>query len=477
MATVVREDIDELTLALNINISQDDYAPKFKQEMENHRKKSHMKGFRKGKTPMALIRKMYGRAVMADVVNEAFQKELFAYLENEKLEYLGQPIPAEGEVLSDFDPNNLKDYSLKFELGLAPDFEIKGIGNSDVFNKMVIEVPNEDVEEEFLGIRKRLGVNNEVDDSVQEKDMVKIDAEELEEGKKKEGGWATSFSVLFDEQLNPSFYELIKGKKKGTKIKFKVSEIEKDRDADYVRKYFLNVEEADKDTAIGDDFEGTITAVERVTPAEVNQEFLDKAFGEGKVENEAGAKENLRGQIEGYFAKPSEQLLQRDIQKAIIEQTEIALPEAFLKRWLKMTEEKSDEQLNSDFPNFTKGLKWTLIRRKLIESENLEVSEEEMLEGFKDRIRSYFGGYGDELVILNTANRLMEDQKQADQMYQELITEKLFGALSQKVTVAEETVSKDTFNERVQKIQEEDKAAQANVAAAQEEEAVEEIEE
>lgn len=475
MANVTREDIDDLTLALTISISVDDYKSQFQKEMEKHRSKSHMKGFRKGKTPMGLIRKMYGGAVLADVINDSLQKELFAYLSEEKLNYLGQPIPAEGEKLTDFDPNNLVDYQLKFELGLAPEFEIKGIGSGDIFTKKIVEIPESEIIENLEGIQRRLGEQKEVDDAIQEKDLVKIDAIELENGKSKENGWASSFSVLFDTQLFPTFSDSIQGKKAGDSIVFKVSEIEKDRDEAYVRKYFLNVQEADENTPIGDDFMGTITAVSRIETAEMNQEFFDKAFGEGKVSSEAEAKENIKSQIGNHYAASSDQLVYRDLQKSILDNTEFALPEAFLKRWLSMTEEKTNEQLEADFPTFSKGLKWTLIRQKLIDSHKLEVEEEEMLEGFKGRIRSYFGGYGDELVILNTANRLMQDKKQVDQMYQELITDKLFKAIAGDVSLTEQMVTKEAFEAIIKEIQAEDNAA-AGENNAEEEEIAEEVE-
>ena len=476
MANVTREDIDDLTLALTISITKEDYQAKFKKEMEKHRQKSHMKGFRKGKTPMGLIRKMYGGAVLADTVNETLQHELFAYLSDEKLNYLGQPIPADGEMLSDFDPNNLVDYNLKFELGLAPEFDIKGISGADIYKRKMVDIPLESVTEDLEGIRRRLGEQAEVDDVIGDKDLVKIQADELENGAKKENGWATSFQVLFDTQLSPVFSELIKGKKKDDEIQFKVSEVEKDRDEAYVRKYFLNVEDADADTIIGDDFTGKIISVSRIQPAEMNQEFFDKAFGDGKVSNETGAREEIKRQIEDYYKGSSDQMVYRDIQKMMLDNTTIALPEAFLKRWLKMTEEKTDEQLASDFPTFANGLKWTLIRQKLIETHNLEVPEEEILEGFKTRIRSYFGGYGDELVVLNTANRLLQDKKQVDQMYQEMITEKLFKALAEEVTIEDEKLTKEAFEAHVKAIQAED-SPEVSQNDSEEEEIVEEIEE
>lgn len=458
MAQVIREDIDDLNISLNVSIGPDDYKRKFTEEMDKYRRKSHMKGFRKGKTPLALIKKMYGKAVLADVINETIQRKLFAYMDEEKIKYLGQPLPADGEIIEDFDFNNLGEYKLKFDLGLSPEYTIKGIDSSDIYEKIKVEIPKEDVDKDMEAMQKRAGKNEPVEAPIELKDLIKIEAEELEDGKVKENGWATTFTIFVDENLNPEFSKDLLGKKNGDVLEFQISQIEKDRSEEYVRKYLLQVPDADADTVIGDDFTGKIIEVGRVQPAEMNQEFFDKVFGEGNVSSEEEARNKIKEQIEGYYNSSAEQLLYRDIQKNILDSTEIAMPDKFLERWLAVANDLTPEQAAKDYKSFAKGLRWTLVRRDLMEKFELKVEEEELLDGFKSRVRQYFGGYGDELVILNTANRLMEDKEQTENMYQELATSKLFKKLAETISVNEKSMSKEDFEAKVKEIQAADNA-------------------
>ncbi|NNE29300.1 MAG: hypothetical protein HKN16_06670 [Saprospiraceae bacterium] len=456
MGQVLREEIDALNINLTVNIDKEDYEKKFKEEMDKYRRKSHMKGFRKGKTPIGLIRKMYGKAVMADVINETIQRTLFNYLEEEKIKYLGQPIPAEGEIIEEFDLINLKPYSLKFDLGLVPDYTIAGASTTDTYSKIVVQIPEEDVTEELESVQKRAGKNEPVEEPIIAKDLVKIEAEEMDGNAKKESGWATTMTIMADDNLDADFSKELMGKKTGDELNFQVSKIEKDRTEEYIRKYLLQVDDADTETVIGDDFQGKIIEVSRITPATLDQEFFDKVFGEGKVSSEEEAKKEIRDRISAYYDTSAEQLLYRDIQKGVMDATPMEMPHAFLERWLAVANDKTKEEAKKEYKTFAKGLRWTLIRRDLLDKFELEISEEELLEGFKKRVREYFGGYGDELVILNTANRLLEDQKQVENMYQELATEKLFKKLTSEVTLAEQKVTKSEFEEAVKAAQEAD---------------------
>ena len=131
--SIIRTDKTEIEAQLAVSITKEVYEPKLKSELHTYRQKAHMRGFRKGKVPMSVIRKMYGKAMLADVVNEMVQKELGNYLEDEKLNLLGQPLPAEDQETFDFDLAALKDFDFKFDIGLAPDFELNGLSESTEF--------------------------------------------------------------------------------------------------------------------------------------------------------------------------------------------------------------------------------------------------------------------------------------------------------------------------------------------------------
>lgn len=479
MSSVVREDMSNLAAMLTIVINKADYEPKLNSELNSYRKKAHMKGFRKGKTPKGFIKKMYGKALLAEVINELLQKEITGYLTENKLDILGQPLPSEDQAEVDFDVNNLEDYTFKFDLGLAPQVEVVGLDKKNKFKRYAVEIPEDMINKDMDAARKRVGERIEIEDNIEEEDVIELNAEELEDGKVKENGWANTFSVLVNRIDDEKLKKEVLGKKKGDKISFNIYKLEKDATTEHVQKYLLNVTENDDASTIGEEFEATINKVNRIQPAALDQAFFDKYFGEGNVKSEEEAKAFMEKDIVKYYDKQAEALLFRDFQDNFLEANSIELPDAFLKRWLKASNENAtDELIEKEYDSFAKNLRWSLIRGKMVKDFEVKVEEEEILENFKDQVRGYFGGSADELIVLNTANRLMEDEQQVNRTYETLLADKLFDVIREKVEVTDEKIKSEDFDNIIKEAREaaEAEAKARTEAAAPEEEVAENVE-
>ena len=456
MSKVVREDVGNLSAVLTLTVSKADYEPKLSTELNKHRKKAQLKGFRKGKTPMGFIKKMYGRAILADAINEMIQKELTKYISEEKIQILGQPLPSEDQAEYDFNINELIDYTFKFEIGIAPEFEVEGLSEDSKFERYAVEVKDDLIEKDIEAAQKRFGERNSVDEPIEENDVLTLNAEELDGDSIKEKGWACSFDILVSQIEDEEVKKQLIGNKKGTKVRFNIFKLEKNSTEESVRKYLLKVEENDADVEIGENFEAVVDEIKRVEPAELNQEFFDKYVGEGNAKNIDEVKAKVEADIVKYYDRQSESLLFRDFQDFLLEKNKLELPDTFLKRWLvASSEQNTTDIVEKEYENFAKNLQWSLIKGKIAKKFDLKVEEEEVFEGFKERVRNYFQGYGDELVILNTANRLMQDEKQVDQLYQELMSDKLFEAVREVVTIKDKKISSDDFDEVIKKAREE----------------------
>ncbi len=456
MSKVVREDVGSLSAVLTLTVTKGDYEPKLSAELNKHRKKAQLKGFRKGKTPMGFIKKMYGRAILADAINEMIQKELTKYIADEKIQILGQPLPSGDQEEFDFNINNLIDYTFKFDIGFAPEFEVEGLSDESKFDRYAVEVNDELIEKDIETAQKRFGERNSVDENIEENDVLTFNAEELDGDKVKEKGWASTFDILVSQIEDEEIKKQLIGKKKGTKVRFNIFKLEKNGTEESVRKYLLKVEENDADVEIGENFEAVVDEIKRVVPAELNQEFFDKYVGEGKAKSIEEVKAKVEADIVKYYDRQSESLLFRDFQDFLIEKNKLDLPGAFLKKWLvASSEQNTADVVENEYDNFAKNLQWSLIKGKIAKKYDLKVEEEEVFEGFKNRVRNYYQGFGDELVILNTANRLMQDEKQVDQVYQELMSDKLFEAVREVVTINDKKISSDDFDEVITKAREE----------------------
>lgn len=451
---ITKNEIDALNASLHITIEPSDYEVKFNSELNKYRSKAQMKGFRKGKTPMSTIKKMYGRSILAETINNILGETLNTYLTEQKLETLGQPIPSDDSEIVDFDVKNLGAYKFDFDLGLAPEFEVEGLEVG--IERKVIDIPEEVVTEELDLARKRFGNEIFPEEDIEDNDLITLSAVELDGDKVKKKGWETGFQILVRDMDDEVQKEVLK-LKKGDDFDFNIRTVEKDKNEKHVNKYLLNLDE-DEEKEIGDMFRGTIDKVSRIAPAEMNQDFFDKYKGEEGVEtSEEKIREEIRASIASHYDTQTKNLLFKDIMDHLMESNQIELPVAFLKRWLKLSnEDATDEVIEAEFDAFSKNLKWNLIKGKLEKKYEIQVLPEDIKEGFKNRISGYFGGNPQGIDLDQMAESMMKNQDQFRQVFEEEKAEKLFQAISEDMNIIENNVSLEEFKALVKKINEQE---------------------
>jgi len=446
---------DNLTALLEFELEKSDYEKEYLQELKKYQAKAALKGFRKGKTPMAFIKKMYGKSVLAEQINKKLQESLYNYLQEEKIDILGDPLPNKEQEQIEFDAKELRNFKFKFDLGLSPEFEVDGVSTGDSYSKNLVSISDEMIDEEINAYRKQLGESKETEEKIEDKDLVKLQAEEAGSGVL-ENGWACEFTVSV-EFLNDDIKEKIIGLKKDDSIEFDIYNLEKDKDEEYVKKYLLQVPEEEADREIGKDFVGKIVEVKRLELAEINKEFFDKLYGEGEVGTEEELRAKIKENIYGFYNKQSTSLMYRDIMQVLVEKNTMDLPDPFLKRWLKETNEgMDDEKLEGEYDSFQENLKWTLIKGKLAKRFGVEVKPEEIKGFLTEKVKGYFGSYGqvDAQYIDTMVNQLTEDRTQVQNAYNEIEADKLFAEIEKNITVAETTIDADAFKELVQEANE-----------------------
>lgn len=450
---VTIKDSDQLVNTLSVSLSKNDYENDFLTELKKQKGKAQMKGFRKGKTPLSMIKKMYGQKVLFDIVMNKINKAINDYIESEQLNILGQPLPNEDQKQYVFDPNALEDMEFLFDIGLSPEFEIEGLDEGIELYK--VEIPEATIEEELNGARKRKGNQIEIEDNIEKEDILTISAKEIENGEVKEGGWETGFTIMVDTIASEELQsDILKGKK-GMEFDFDIYNLEKDKDEKYVRKYFLNLDD-EEEKEIGHLFRGKIDVVKRLEPAEMDEDFFKSYFGNEEVNTAEDAKLKVREEIENYYAAQAKLVRNRKVMEILMEKTTFGIPEEFMKRWLKETnEEVTDENLEKEFPAFKENLKWTLIKNKLSKKYEISVLPEEVKQKLAQKIYQYMGGYpvGQE-YIQDMVNKLMSNQEQVNRAYEEVQADKIFESLDKDLIEVEKIISLEDFKEEVKKLNE-----------------------
>ena len=194
-----------------------------------------------------------------------------------------------------------------------------------------------------------------------------------------------------------------------------------------------------------------ITEVTRLLPAEINQEFFDKYFGEGKVKSEEEARDFIKDNLSKYFSEQARQFRRRKIMDHVVEINKPEFPEGFLKRWLMAANDKLDEAaLENEFPMFKQNLVWTLIKKKLNDKYDIAVDPEEVKSAMRARVQQYVGQYnmGHDMVE-NMVGRLMEDKEQINKVYEEIQATKIFEKVEEEVGSTSKSISIEDFSNEV----------------------------
>jgi trigger factor len=445
---VVKKDTGKLSAEIAIKIQEKDYKDQVEQSLKNYRKQVNMPGFRKGMVPMGMVKKMVGTNILVEEINRLLSSKLQNYITEEKMEILGNPLPKEEESKA-IDWESQKEFDFTYEVGLAPEVKIS-LSDKDKFDKYTIKVTDKMLEEQMDEIAKRYGKMVEVKES-QEGDMLYGKFEELEKGEVKEGGITNSTVLNIATIDNKKDQKKLIGLKVGDTVKLKAAQMAAEN---YVASW-LGVEASEvKD--IKSEFNFTVEKINRMEAAEYTQELFDKIYGEGVVKSKDEFKAKIKEEMEKNFAENAEQLFQRDVQDYLIKKAKLDLPDDFMKRWLMTANEKpiSKEQIEEEYEEYARGLKWQLIENKLIKENGLELNQEEVIEHTKGLIQQQLAGMGqimDDKELTETAMRVLSNQEEARRVYDQLYSVKLRKLYNDTVKIKERNISYDDFVKLVEK--------------------------
>ena len=442
MATVVRESIGQLHDKLTVKVSKEDYLPSFEKKLKDYSKTANIPGFRKGMVPAGMIKKMYGSSIFTDEILKSVEKELYTWLNKERPEIFGQPLPLASD-LQNMDINNPADYEFGFEIGLKPDYTLADLSKAKLTLHKV-EATDAMVDEEISRMQIKGGKMTEPETVTNDENVLNLLFTEADkDGTIVEGGVSKENSVIL-KYFTSAVQKKFTGKKVGDVITVQLSKaFEEDKLAMFLQD--LGFDKDDKEAG-KKYFNLEIVKIGLVEKRELNEEFFKEIYPAKEIKTTEELKAAIKEEIEAYWQSQSRNQLQDQIYHYLVDETKMEFPADFLKRWLQTSgeKEKTAEQAESEFPGFSNQLKWTLISDKLVNEQKLEVSNEELREYMKVEIMRYFGtmNLGDDTSWIESyIDRMMKDEKQVDASYRRLITDKLFNWLEGQVKAREKMVT------------------------------------
>ncbi len=418
--------ISDLTTSdkeLEVTLSYSEVKDDIDSEVKKQTKKLQLPGFRKGKAPLSIIKKMYGDALEHEASEKVANSRFWKIAKEQDIMPIGQP------TLIDihFHPNEELHFKVQYET--YPVLEVKNYMDQE------IEVPDfivkdEEIEQEIKYIRQANATQEDAD-LIGDENNYLIDVDLLrinENGKPFENTEKQNIKVdLSDPKVNPELVENAKGKKVGDTITFtfkREAEPQKDDEGKDKAEEVLN-------------FTATVTSIKKNILPELTDELIKKVTKD-KVENEANLREGIKKDIQDYYNRQTDTIIRNKMVALIVEKNDFVPPKTLVQNLLEDLLKKEEEQakkggnrlFNRDEtkirlkPYAESEVKWFLLKNEIEKKEKIEVDEETLKELAKK-----------EAVSTGLSEEKLLNYYKSPNYQNTLLDQKLFEFLKEKNTI------------------------------------------
>lgn len=443
------QNIDKVSAELTVKLEKVDYQEKVDKELKSLRQKAQIPGFRKGMVPTSLIKKMYGKFVIAEVVNKKLDEAVYSYIKENKVNMLGEPLPNE-EKQQDIDFERMDDFDFVFDIALAPEFKAE-VSAQDKVDYYTIEVSEEMIDSQVKMYTERAGKYDKVD-AYEDKDMLKgLLAQLDEEGNTKEGGIQVEGAVMMPSYMKNDEQKALFANAKVNDVLVFNPNIAYVGNAAELGSLLKIDKEIAKD--VQSNFSFQVEEITRFVPGELTQEVFDQAFGEGVVKTGEEFRTKIKEEIAAKFVADSDFKFLIDVRKMMMEKLgKLEFSDALLKRIMLLNNEgKGEEYIAENYDKSIEELTWHLIKEQLIVANNIKVEQEDVLKMAKDTTKVQFAQYGmlsvPEDVLDNYAQEMLKKKETINDLVSRVVEVKLATALKTQVTLVNKRISIEEFNE------------------------------
>ena len=429
---------------IKIEVSENDYSEKVNDVLKKYRKDAVVPGFRKGKTPMSIIEKQYKTSIIVDEVNKMLQDSLYKHITENKLKVLGSPMPLTD---NEIDWKNNSDFVFEYEVGLAPDLSIK-ISQKDKLIYFNIKADNKLIENYCNDIAKRYGKMTNPSESIAG-DLVYCLIQQLDAtGEIDTSGISNEATVSIDSIKDKKFQKQFIKIKADDILKLNVKEVFTNN-SDLAA--MLKVSQGELENLESNQFQFKVIRINRLAPAELNKDLFDKVYPEKNVKSLKDFKAKIKEEAEKSFVMESDRMLKNDVVLYLVEKVKFDLPDEFLMRWLVKSSEKplTLDQVKIDYPNYSKSLKWQLIENKILEDNDVKITNDDLISFTKDLVKRQMQQYGqantDDKQLSDIAENILKNEDERKKISNQLFDEKTLIIYKDLFKLNQKSISYDDF--------------------------------
>lgn len=440
------KNIDAVNGVITVEIAKADYAEKVDKGLRTFRQKANIPGFRKGMVPMGMVKKMYGKSVLMDVVQKLISEELFTFIRDNKVNILGEPVPSMNEQkLVDFDTQ--EDFEFAFDVALAPEVKLE-INKDMIVPYYRISIEEEMVDNQVNGYKSQLG-RYELVDQIEAKDMVKGTLVELENGEPKAGGILVENAIVMPEYMkNEDEKAKFVGVQKNSVITFNPNTAFDGADAEIASLLKIDKNAVSEHTG---DFNFEVLEITRHIDAELDADLFNRVFGEGEVTTEEEFRNRIKNSLEEQTLPESNFKFLIDARAILMEKAgDIEVADDTLKRWLLGSDSKKTiEEVEDEYVRMQDELKFFLIKESLLKQNGIK-AENDDIKNFARRVaKAQFAQYGmlnvDDTMLDSYADNMLKNEQTSHNIVERAVDEKLVEWMKEVVTLDEKVVTLDEF--------------------------------
>ena len=434
---VTKNQVDDLNMTVSIALDKNDWAEPRKKKLNEYRRNADIRGFRRGMAPMSLIEKIHGGQALGEVVNTLVTDALNKFIEENKLNILGEPLPSEKQ--SDNNWENPDTFVFDFDLAIAPEVNIT-VSAEDKIPYYTVTTTAAAIKDYKHGLLKQFG-QLESADKAKEDDFVIAD---FVAGEQKVEGSYVALRSMSDE-VKKGFVGLKKGATKKVDIVKSFP-----NEADRAAMFHVKKEELDTLPA---EWTMTVNDIKTFVDAPLTQATFDQIFGEGKCKDEAEFDAKVKERLQAEYAQESDYRFMIDAKEYLINKAGIQLPDAFMKRWIKFANEDkfTMEQIEAEYDLFAKDFRWNMIRTKLMKDQELKVTKEDVMAQAKQMAAYQFAMYGMQNVpeehLTKYAEQILGDRQQADRILEKVQDDLVLDYVRKTVTLDKKKISLEKMRE------------------------------
>ncbi|WP_294613235.1 trigger factor [uncultured Bacteroides sp.] len=442
------QNIDKVSALLTVKLEKADYQEKVEKSLKSLRQKAQIPGFRKGMVPMSLVKKMYGKSVIAEEVNKALSEAVYKYIQDNNVAILGEPLPNEDKQ-QDIDFDTMEEFEFLFDIALAPEFKAE-VDAKDTVDYYLIDVTEDMVNNQVKAYTQRSGKYEQVD-VYEDNDMLKGLLAELDEnGNTKEGGIQVEGAVMMPAYMKNDEQKAIFANAKVNDVLVFNPHTAWDGNAAELSSLL----KIDKEVAaeMKSNFSYQVEEITRHVEGELTQELFDQVCGEGVVSTEEEFRAKIKEVIANQFVADTDYKFLIDARKMLMEKVgKLEFPDALLKRIMRMNNQDKDEKFVDD--NYDKSIEeltWHLIKEQLVKANDIKVEQEDVVNMAKEATRAQFAQYGmmnvPEELLENYSKEMLKKKESVEGLVNRVVEAKLASALKSQVKLNNKTISAEEFN-------------------------------